>query len=266
MAVDASHCLPLPPGVSEVDAAGLCETYFTVWSNVFHGWDVSQGSNFLVHGGAGGIGSTAVMLGRAKGLKVFATVSNPGASAFVSDLGADRAINYKEEDFVTVMRDAGGADIILDIVGGPYVPRNFKAARHDGRIIQLAFNQGSKVEVDLMPVMLKRLCYHGSTLRSRPVAFKSAIAAEVAREVWPLFESGALRAVTHDVLPMSEAVEAHRMMERAAHRGKNSACSLTAARWKIFEVKIFRPAPAFLKEGKSCPKLDTHPLPIVRFW
>ena len=220
VAIDASHCLPLPEGVSEVDAAGLPETYFTVWSNVFLGHHASEEALMLVHGGAGGIGSTAVQLGRAMGLRVFATVSSADAAEFVLGLGAQRAINYRDEDFVDACREAGGADIILDIVGGDYIARNFKAARRDGRIIQLAFRTGSKVEINLMPIMLKRLNYAGSTLRSRPADFKARIAEELERAIWPKFASGEVRPVTHTVLPLDRADEAHRLMESGRHRGK----------------------------------------------
>ncbi|MEM8958715.1 MAG: NAD(P)H-quinone oxidoreductase [Pseudomonadota bacterium] len=220
VAVDASLCLPVPEGVDEVDAAGLPETYFTVWSNVFHGHDIPEGANFLTHGGAGGIGSTAVQLGAAMGLEVFTTVESDEAATFVTSLGAHRAIDFNSEDFVAILREAGGADIILDIIGGDYIARNIKSTRHDARIIQLAFNMGSRVEIDLMPVMLKRLTLTGSTLRSRPDAFKSAVAAELREKVWPLFTAGKLRPVTHTVLPLDRAGEAHVLMESAGHRGK----------------------------------------------
>jgi NADPH:quinone reductase len=220
VAVDASHCLILPEGLDEIDAAGLPETYFTVWSNVFYGHDIPAGGAFLVHGGAGGIGSTAVQLGHAFGLKVLTTVPDAAAAEFATGLGADRAINFNDEDFVEVVREAGGADIVLDIIGGDYVARNIKACRPDARIIQLAFNAGSKVEIDLMPIMLKRLSYTGSTLRSRPDAFKAAVAAELQDKVWPLFGKGKLRPVTHEVLPLEKAADAHRLMESAGHAGK----------------------------------------------
>ena len=220
VAIDGDHCLALPANVSAVDAAGIPETFFTVFSNVWHGHDVAEGSRFLVHGGAGGIGSTAIQLGKAMGLEVLATVSNPDSATFVASLGADRAINYKDEDFVEVCREAGGVDLILDIVGGAYIARNFKAARHDARIIQLAFNQGSKVEINLMPIMLKRLNFAGSTLRSRPRDFKAAVASDVEARVWPLFASGAIKTVTHTTLPMDQATGAHRLMEASGHRGK----------------------------------------------
>lgn len=218
--VSAHHCLPIPDGVGDVESAGLPETFFTVWSNVFFGQDIPEGCTFLVHGGAGGIGSTAIQLGAAKGLKVLTTVGSDAAAAFALSLGATRAIDFQTEDFVQICRDAGGADIILDIIGGDYIARNIKAARPDARIIQLAFNQGSRVEIDLMPVMLKRIHYTGSTLRSRSDSFKARIAQDLREEVWPLFASGALRCVTHTVLPLSEAAEAHRMMEAGGHLGK----------------------------------------------
>ena len=220
VAVDARHCLPIPEGVDEVDAAGLPETFFTVWSNIFHGVQIAPGALLLVHGGAGGIGSTAIQLGAALGLRVLATAGTPEDCAFCLELGAERAIDFRNEDFVEITRAAGGADIILDIIGGDYVARNIKAARHDARIIQLAFNKGSKVEINLMPVMLKRLVYTGSTLRSRPDDFKAEVAQALGRQVWPLFAAGKLRAVTHKVLPFTQAAQAHMMMEAAGHRGK----------------------------------------------
>lgn len=220
VAVDAAHCLPVPEGVPETEAAGLPETYFTVWSNVFHGHSLPENGNFLVHGGAGGIGSTAIQLGHAFGLKVLTTVADTESAAFVKDLGADRAIDFNTEDFVAVTREAGGADIILDIIGGDYIAKNIKAARHDARIIQLAFNAGSKVEINLMPVMLKRLSYTGSTLRSRPEAYKAEIAAALTEQVWPLFAKGQLKPVTHATLPLGDARKAHEMMEAASHKGK----------------------------------------------
>ncbi len=220
VAIDAEHCLPLPEGPAEVDAAGLPETYFTVWSNVFLNQTLPEGGRFLVHGGAGGIGSTAIQLGTALGLEVLTTVGSEEEARFCTELGATRCINFREEDFVEITRAAGGADIILDIIGGDYVERNIKAARHDARIIQLAFNAGSKVSLNLMPVMLKRLSYTGSTLRSRPESFKAAVARDLESRVWPLFAQGKLRPVTHAVLPLDQAAQAHAMMEAAQHRGK----------------------------------------------
>lgn len=220
VAIDANHCLPIPQGVSVEDAAGIPETYFTVWSNFFFDHQVNEGSIFLVHGGAGGIGTTAIQLGKALGLRVFTTVSSDENAKFCEELGAERAINYTEEDFVEVVREAGGADHILDIVGGDYVGRNLKASNLDASVVQLAFNQGSKVEVDLMPVMLKRLTITGSTLRPRPPEFKSRIAASLEKRIWPLFASGNLKTLTHTVFTFDEVVQAHEFMEAKKHRGK----------------------------------------------
>jgi len=219
-AVDAQHCLPVPKGVSLTDAAGLPETYFTVWSNVFVGAGLSAGETFLVHGGAGGIGTTAIQLGKAFGAKVIATDSPAERCALCRDLGADRVIDYKQEDFVEAVREAGGANVILDIVGGPNIEKNFKAASHDCRIIQLAFAAGSKVDINLMPVMLKRLTYTGSTLRTRPPAYKARVARELEEKVWPLIEAGRIRVVTRQTLPLAEAAAAHALMESARHTGK----------------------------------------------
>jgi NADPH2:quinone reductase len=218
--VDALHCLPIPAGVGLRDAAGLPETFFTVWSNVFMGAGLTAGETFLVHGGAGGIGTTAIQLGKAFGAKVIATDSPEARCRICSDLGADRVIDYRNEDFVEIVRQEGGANVILDIVGGPNIERNFKAASHDGRIIQLAFPLGSKVDINLMPVMLKRLTYTGSTLRTRPVAFKARIARELEAKVWPQIASGRIRVVTHHLFPLAEAGQAHALMELSRHIGK----------------------------------------------
>jgi NADPH:quinone reductase len=220
VAVDASHCLPIPETVSEIDAAGLCETYFTVWSNLFFKQTVPERGLLLVHGGAGGIGSTAIQLGTQLGMRVFTTCANAEDCAYAGALGAERAIDFNSEDFVDIVREAGGADLILDIIGGDYVARNIKAASPDARIVQLAFNAGSKVEINLMPIMLKRLVYTGSTLRSRPEGFKSAVAADLRKSVWPLFADSRLKTLTHKVFPFEQAAAAHTMMEQATHRGK----------------------------------------------
>ena len=222
VAIDATHCLPIPDGISLTDAAGLPETYFTVWSNVFFNQKLPANGNFLVHGGAGGIGSTAIQLGAAMGLSVYTTASDMASCAYCESLGARRAINFNDEDFVSILREAGGADIILDIIGGDYIAGNIKAARHDARLIQLAFNAGSRIEIDLMPVMLKRLSLTGSTLRSRPNQFKSDIAADLRKAVWPLFASGTnpLRATTFKSFPLAEAGKAHALMESRGKHGK----------------------------------------------
>ena len=217
---DADQCLPIPKGVDVKNAGGLPETFFTVWSNVFIGAGLRSGETFLVHGGAGGIGTTAIQLGKAFGAKVIATDSPEARCAICRELGADRAIDYKQEDYVEIVRELGGANVILDIVGGPNIERNFKAASHDARIIQLAFALGSKVEVNLMPVMLKRLTYTGSTLRTRPAAFKARVASDLASQVWPHIEAGRIRVVTSRTVPLARAAEAHAAMERAEHTGK----------------------------------------------
>lgn len=217
----ADHCLPVPAGLDLAAAASLPEAYFTVWSNIFMGAQLRAGEVLLVHGGAGGLGTAAVQLGQAFGARVVATDHPAPRCAAVSQLGANRVIDYEAEDFVEVVRsEFGGADVVLDIVGGPYIQRNLKVARHDGRIVQLAFALGSRTQVDLMPVMLKRLRYSGSTLRSRPDTFKSEVAKQLQDQVWPLFASGRLRAVAGTVLPLEQAAEAHRLMESAGHFGK----------------------------------------------
>ncbi len=218
--IDANHCLPIPKGVSLIDAAGLPETFFTVWSNVFIGAQLKAGETFLVHGGAGGIGTTCIQLGKAFGAKVIATDSPDARCQLCRDLGADRVIDYKQEDFVEVVRTEGGANVILDIVGGPNIEKNIKAASPDARLIQLAFAAGSKVEINLMPIMLKRLSYTGSTLRTRPVAYKTRVAQELEAKVWPLIEAGKIRVVTGRTFALAEAIQAHAMMESAGHTGK----------------------------------------------
>ena len=220
VAVDAEHCLTVPKGISMVDAAGLPDTFFTVWSTVFIGAGLKAGETFLVHGGAGGIGTTCIQLGKAFGAKVIATDSPEARCKLCKDLGADRVVDYRTEDFVEVVRAEGGANVILDIVGGPNIEKNFKAASHDARIIQLAFGAGSKVEINLMPVMLKRLSYTGSTLRTRPDAFKARIARELEAQVWPHIASGKIRVVTHSTLPLRDAAKAHALMESSQHTGK----------------------------------------------
>lgn len=217
---DEKQCLPIPAGVALTDAAGLPETFFTVWSNVFIGAQLQAGETFLVHGGAGGIGTTAIQLGKAFGARVFATDSPDARCAICRELGADRVIDYKQEDFVEIVRQAGGANVILDIVGGPNIEKNIRAAAHDARIIQLAFALGSKVEINLMPIMLKRLVYTGSTLRTRPPEFKARVASELRAQVWPHIEAGRIRTVTSRTFPLAEAAKAHATMESAEHVGK----------------------------------------------
>ena len=217
---DAGHCLPVPARVGVRDAAGLPETFITVWSNLFIEGGLAAGQTLLVHGGAGGIGTTAIQLAKAFGVRVFATDSPAARCEVAAGLGADRVIDYEREDFVEVLREAGGANVILDIVGGPYIERNIKAAAAGARIVQLAFALGSKVELNLMPVMLKRITYTGSTLRTRPPAFKARTVAELREKVWPKMEAGVIRAVTTEVFPLERAGEAHALMQSAGHTGK----------------------------------------------
>ena len=219
-AVDAQHCLPIPAGISLRDAGSLPETFFTVWSNVFMGAALKSGETLLVHGGAGGIGATAIQLAKAFGVKVLATDSPAARCDFARGLGADRVIDYREEDYVEIVREAGGANVILDIVGGPNIEKNFKAANHDARIIQLAFGAGSKVEINMMPVMLKRLSYTGSTLRTRPPAYKNEIARQLEEKVWPLIAAGTIKPMVNAVFPLAQAAQAHALLESSTHIGK----------------------------------------------
>ncbi len=212
--------LPVPNGVDLIDAAGLCETFFTVWSNVWFGHDVPTGGTMLVHGGGGGIGSTAVQLGAAFGQRVFATAGGAASIQLAQDMGAERVINYREEDFVEIVTEAGGADIIIDFLGGPYTARNLKCTRMDTRIIQLAFDLGPKAEINLIPFLVKRVSLTGAALRPRTPEFKAAVAQDLQNRVWPLFAQGSLRTVTHKALPMADASEAHRILEAGGHPGK----------------------------------------------
>lgn len=217
----ADHCMAVPDGLDPFTAGSLPETFFTIWSNIFMTARLSAGEIFLVHGGAGGLGTTSIQLGKAFGATVIATDSPADRVKICAELGADRAIDYNAEDFVEVVRtEFGGAHVILDIVGGPYIERNIKAARHDARIVQLAFALGSKVEINLMPVMLKRLVYTGSTLRTRPDSYKAEIARQLEDKVWPLIANGTVKPLARTEFPLSEAAEAHRLMESAGHVGK----------------------------------------------
>ncbi len=222
-AAPAAQCLPPPAGLSLIEAAALPETLFTVWSNVFDRAGLKQGESFLVHGGTSGIGTTAIQLAKAFGARVFATAGSDEKCAACLSLGADRAINYNDEDFVQAVKDetgGTGADVILDMVGGDYVARNIAALAADGRMVSIAFLKGAKVEVNLMPVMLKRLTLTGSTLRARSVAFKAAIARRLREKVWPLIETGRIKPVIAATFPLARAADAHRLMESSAHIGK----------------------------------------------
>ena len=206
-----------------IEAAGLPETFFTVWTNVFERGALKAGETLLVHGGTSGIGTTAIMLGKAFGATVFVTAGNAEKCAACLKLGADLAIDYRAQDFVADVKTATGGrgvDVILDMVGGDYVARNYAAAARDGRIVQIAYQKGSKLEIDLMPLMIKRLIHTGSTLRPRSVAEKAAIARALEEKVWPLLSSGRIRPQIHAVFPLKEASKAHEMLESSAHIGK----------------------------------------------
>jgi NADPH:quinone reductase len=221
--VAEANALPIPGDLSLVEAAGLPETFFTVWTNVFTRGRLQRGETLLVHGGSSGIGTTAIMMAKQWGARVFATAGSADKCKACESLGAERAINYRDEDFVEVVlaaTDKRGADVILDMVGGEYVGRNIKAAARDGRIVCIAFLQGSKVEVNLMPLMLKRLTLTGSTLRPRSVAEKAEIAGALEEHVWPHIAAGRIRPVIHQTFPLREAAAAHALMDSSAHIGK----------------------------------------------
>ena len=222
-AAPALQCLPVPKGLDLVQAAALPETVFTVWTNVFERGRLSAGDVFLVHGGTSGIGTTAIQLARARGARVLATAGSPEKCAACERLGAERAIDYRREDFVAVVKEltsGRGVDLILDMVGGDYLPRNIAALATDGRLVQIAYLRGSRGEIDLAPVLQRRLTLTGSTLRPRSVEEKGRLAREVRANVWPLVESGAVRPVVHATFPLAEAAAAHRLLESGAHIGK----------------------------------------------
>ncbi len=219
----APQCLPVPKGLSLVEAAGLPETYYTVWTNVFQRGRLKAGGTFLVHGGSSGIGTTAIQLAREFGARIFTTVGNAEKAKVCRDLGAESVINYRDEDFVEVvgeLTDGKGVDLILDMVGGPYIERNIEALAVEGRLVQIAFQQPSKVEIDFLPMMLKRLTITGSTLRPRTVEQKAEIAAELRAKVWPLIEAGKVRPLIYKTFPLAEAAAAHALMETSTHIGK----------------------------------------------
>lgn len=219
----APQCLPIPKGFTDVEAAAVPETFFTVWTNVFERGGLKAGEFFLCHGGASGIGTTAVQLAAAFGAHVLATAGTAEKCAAVTKLGAERAINYRTEDFVAEAKaftGGNGVDLILDMVGGDYFMRNVEACAVEGRIVQIAFLRGPKVEVSMDQLMRKRLTYTGSTLRPRTVAQKGAIATALAEKVWPLLESGRVRPVIHATFPLAEAGKAHALMEADTHIGK----------------------------------------------
>ncbi|WP_448207346.1 NAD(P)H-quinone oxidoreductase [Azospirillum sp. sgz302134] len=221
--VPAAQLLPVPKGFGMIEAAAVPETYFTVWTNVFERGALQPGETFLVHGGSSGIGTTAIQLAKAFGAKVFTTAGSADKCRACEELGADRAIDYKTEDFAAVIKQetgGRGVDVVLDMVGGDYIARDIDIMAPDGRHVSIAFLQGPKVSINMFPVMTKRLTLTGSTLRARPVAEKGRIARALREKVWPLLESGTIKPVIHKTFPLEQAAEAHALMESSTHIGK----------------------------------------------
>jgi NADPH2:quinone reductase len=218
-----SHCLPIPAGLSTTEAAAVPETFFTVWHNIFQRGGLKAGETLLVHGGSSGIGTAAIQLARERGARVIVTVGSDDKAEACRKLGAAVAINYKTEDFVAATKaatGAKGADVILDIVGGSYIERNYEAAAVEGRVVQVGFQGSTKATVDFRRIMLKRLIHTGSVLRSRPIADKAAIARGVEENVLPLIAAGKVRPVIDRTFPLAQAAAAHARMEASAHIGK----------------------------------------------
>jgi NADPH:quinone reductase len=219
----ASHCLPIPMGLSVLEAASLPENYFTVWNNVFDRVHLAAGETILIHGGSGGIGLAAIQLAKASGATAITTVGSADKAEFCRNIGAAHAINYKEQDFVAevaAITGKRGVDVVLDMVGGDYIEKNLKSMALEGRMAIIAFLQGSKVTIDWRHIMMRRYTITGSTLRASPVQRKAAIASSLRAKVWPLFEDGTLRPVIYRVFPLAEAAAAHKLMESSAHIGK----------------------------------------------
>lgn len=223
VAVPVEQVLPVPEGLSMIEAAGVPETFFTVWANVFERGALREGEVFLVHGGSSGIGTTAIQLASAFGARVFATAGSSDKCKACEELGAERAINYRDEDFVEVVKEATdghGTDVILDMVGGPYTAKNIDLMAPDGRLVYIAFLLGAKVEINLAKIMMKRLTLTGSTLRARPPAEKGRLALAIHSRVWPVLESGRVKPVIHKTFPLERAADAHRVLEASGHIGK----------------------------------------------
>jgi NADPH2:quinone reductase len=222
-AASAALCLPIPKGFDFIQAAALPETFITVWSNVFDRARLSPGETLLVHGGSSGIGTTAIQLAKAFGARVTVTAGSDVKCEFCLHLGADAAFNYRNQDFVDAIKqftENRGVDVILDMIGGDYLPKNLKCLAHDGRLIQIAIQHGAKAEVDLWQIMLKRLTLTGSTLRARDDLFKQQIAEKLQEKVWPLLSSGKIRPVIDSVFDLDEAAKAHERLESGQHIGK----------------------------------------------
>lgn len=220
VATPAAHCLPIPAGLDMKQAACLPETFFTVWSNVFQRSQLQAGERFLVHGGSSGIGTTAIQLAHAFGARVYATAGSDEKCQACRDLGADVAINYRTEAFEDVLTQAGGADVILDMVGGDYIRRNLKSLAPDGRLVQIAFLQGPKAEINFAPMMMRRLTITGSTLRPQSDLAKARIAHDLEQHVWPLLAQGRVAPVMDSEYDLTDAAAAHTRMESSAHIGK----------------------------------------------
>lgn len=220
---DAGHALPVPAGLDMIQAAAIPETFFTVWHNVFQRGRLQSDETLLIHGGSSGIGTTAIMLAKAFGATVIVTAGSPEKCETCRKLGADVAINYKAEDWAAAVRqatDKRGPDVILDMVGGSYIAKNYEVAALEGRIVNIAFLEGSKVEIDFVRLMTKRLSHMGSTLRAQSVTAKAAIAAAVEEHAWPLLTEGRCRPLIHAVFSLAEAAKAHALMESSSHSGK----------------------------------------------
>ncbi|WP_299286361.1 NAD(P)H-quinone oxidoreductase [uncultured Tateyamaria sp.] len=220
VATPAAHCLPIPEGMSLRDAACLPENYFTVWSNVFTRGGLKGGERFLVHGGSSGIGTTAIQLAHAFGARVFTTAGSEKKCQACRDLGAEVAINYRDADFVEILKAQGGADLILDMVGGPYIQRNLSALADDGRLVQIAFLEGPKVELNMVQMMTRRLTLTGSTLRPQSDLAKARIAQDLREAVWPLLAAGRIAPIMDSEFSLSDATAAHERMESSDHIGK----------------------------------------------
>jgi putative PIG3 family NAD(P)H quinone oxidoreductase len=219
----ASICLPVPKKISLQHAAGIPETFFTVWTNVFERGQLKSGETLLVHGGSSGIGTTSIQLGKAFGATVYTTAGTQEKCEYCKNLGADAAINYNENDFeaeIKTLTENRGVDVILDMVGGPYFPKNIKILAVQGRLLQIALMQGYKAEVDFRPLLMKRVTLTGSTLRPRSVKEKAEIARALRKKVWPLMDSGTIRPIIHQTFPLEKAADAHQLMESSNHIGK----------------------------------------------
>ena len=216
----ASHCLPVPKGMSLKQAAALPETFFTVWSNVFQRGELKPNERFLVHGGSSGIGTTAIQLANVFGSEVYATAGTDTKCLVCEELGAKRAINYNKEDFLDIIKSIGGVHLILDMVGGAYIAKNINALVDDGRLVQIAFLKGAKVEVNFAQIMTRRLTLTGSTLRPQSDLSKTQIASELSEKIWPLLGAGRLNPVIDSVFELEDVGSAHLLMESSKHIGK----------------------------------------------